>query len=369
MDPGEQEICDGVWLCATATRVTSMSGEESRTVPIATAIAEWNDPWLERAVFGSADPDAILRAVEDFCVASVGEPVAAVLFYAASQGCVFGLRLAGGRKIVLKAYPPSRSPLFLAAAHRVQSHLADHGYPCPRPLTAPLPLAHGHAMIMDLLEDGNYVDAHDPAVRRAMAEALARLIALTRDLVDLAGLDPSGWTVLAPDTLYPTPHSPIFDLEATAAGAAWIDRLAHRAREAFRAHHAGTIVIGHTDWAVKDIRFREGAVRAIYDWDSLRRDLETVIVGEAARGFTNTWRFPTRLAPALDEMRAFVEAYEQARGTLFSPSERTTLGAVATYAAAYISRLEHSRDPGAASFPPGSYRELLTTHGEALQHL
>lgn len=346
-----------------------MRNEDSRTGPIAAAIAEWNDPWLERAVFGSADPGAILHAVEDFCAATLGEAVAAVLFYAASQGCVFGLRLAGGRGIVLKAYPPSRARSFLAAVHRVQSYLAERAYPCPRPLTAPLPLACGHGMVMDLLEDGDYVDAHDPAVQRAMAEALARLVDLTRDLADLPGLDPSGWTLLAPGTLYPKPHSPIFDLAATAAGAEWIDRLARRAGGAFRTHRAGTTVIGHTDWAVKDIRYRDGAIRAIYDWDSLRRELETVIVGEAARGFTNTWHFPTRVAPNLAEMRTFVEAYEQARGVPFRPAERATIGAVAAYGIAYTARLEHSRDPAATSFPPGSYRELLAAHGESLLHL
>lgn len=346
-----------------------MNEAESRIGPIVAAIAAWNDPWLERSVFGTADPAAILRTVEDFCGATLGEPVAAVLFYAASQGCVFGLRLASGRRIVLKAYPPARTPLFLTTVYRVQSHLAEQAYPCPRPLTAPRPLARGHGMLMELLEDGEYVDAHDPIVRHAMAGALARLAALTRDLVDLPGLDPSGWTLLAPDALYPPPHSPLFDLQSTAEGAGWIDRIARRAREAYQTHRAGATVIGHTDWAVKDIRYRAGAIRAIYDWDSLRRDLETVIVGEAGRGFTNTWRFPTRVAPTFDEMRAFVAEYEQARGAPFSAAERATVGAVAAYAAAYVARLEHSREPGATSFPPGSYRELLAAHGHALMRL
>ena len=61
---------------------------------------------VERAIFGARDADAnaIAALVARTAEQQLGTPVAGGLFYAASAGCVFGLRLEDGRSIVLKAY-------------------------------------------------------------------------------------------------------------------------------------------------------------------------------------------------------------------------------------------------------------------------
>jgi hypothetical protein len=164
-------------------------------------------------------------------------------------------------------------------------------------------------------------------------------------------------------TLWPTPHSRIFDFEATAVKSAWIDSYAARAKRQILDNNTGVDVIGHTDWSVKHFRFVGEKVGVIYDWDSLALDKEPIIVGDAARGFTMTWHLEVPLAPTPDEARAFVTEYEAARGTPFSKVERTLLSAAATYAIAYSARCENCLFDD-SEYPLGSYRELLAHHGE-----
>ncbi len=328
---------------------------------IAEAGADWVDWPVERAIFGTTDPAAITVEIERFARQELGSPVREPLFFESSVGSVFGLRLGDGREVVIKAHQPNEPLDYLNAVHTVCRHLGESGFPCPRPLLAPRPLGLGHGTVEELRADGDWADAHDPAVRRRMAELLAILIDLGRDVVDLPGLRPGLLSRIEEGRIWPRPHSAIFDFEATATGAEWIDELAMRARCVLR-QPTGERVLGHVDWSVKHFRFRDGEVTAIYDWDSLAVDCEPVIVGEAARGFTFTWRIPVRLAPSLDESRAFVSEYETARGTPFTPAERETAGAAAVYALAYTARCEHCL----GSRTPGNALDALATHGEEL---
>jgi len=328
---------------------------------IADAGADWVDWPVERAIFGTAEPAAIAVEIERFALEELGSRVEEPLFFESSVGSVFGLRLADGREVVIKAHQPTEPLDYLKAVQTVCRHLAASGFPCPRPLLAPRPLGLGHATVEELRADGDWADAHDPAVRRRMAELLAALFDLGRDFVDLPGLRPGLLNRVEDGSIWPRPHSAIFDFEATATGAEWIDELALRARSVLE-QPVGVRVLGHVDWSVKHFRFRDGEVTAIYDWDSLAVDREPVIVGEAARGFTFTWRIPVRLAPSLGESRVFVSEYEAARGRPFTAAERETAGAAAVYALAYTARCEHCL----GSRTPGNALEALATHGEEL---
>ena len=257
---------------------------------IANFINQWDDvPFVEQAIFGTGNAQQIAEQVNAFCTAQLGSSVDEYLFYESSQGAVFGIQLSDGRKVVLKAHQPERPLAFLNAIFAVQRYLADHDYPCPRPLLGPTSIGYGYATVEELIDTGNYADAHHPAIRRLMAEMLAQLATMTRDIRNTTGLQSTALGRQLPEgVLWPTPHSRIFDFVATASGAEWIDAFALRARQEL-AYGVGDIVIGHTDWSVKHFRFQNGKVCVIYDWDSLALDRETVIVGEAARGFTMTW--------------------------------------------------------------------------------
>ena len=170
---------------------------------------------------------------------------------------------------------------------------------------------------------------------------------------------------LPPGRLWPEPHHPRFDFDRTAEGAAWIDAIAERARERLAAA-AGEVVVGHTDWSVKNFAFRGDRVAAVYDWDSLAVDVEPVFVGQAVHAFPATWYIETAVAPAPEEAAAFVAEYEAARGRAFTTAEMETVRAAADYAMAYSARCAHSDDPEGAFAGPGTTRDLLARHGRVL---
>jgi hypothetical protein len=117
---------------------------------------------------------------------------------------------------------------------------------------------------------------------------------------------------------------------------------------------------------VKYFRFQEGKVCVVYDWDSLRLDKETTLVGHTAAHFPYTEYFdvPRRASP--EEARLFVEEYDEtARGAPFSIRERVAVSAAATYGLAYTARCEHAMDPEGKDLK-GSFRAALSPYAEVL---
>jgi len=342
---------------------------------IAATFATWEHPLRdggldrERSIYGTVDPEEIARVVDDFCVAALGARIDTYLFYAVSQGSVSGVRLTDGRRVVVKARTSTWTLPFLDAVYRVQSYLVAHGFPCPRPLLQPAPLGQGYATVEELVDEGEYADAHIPAIRRAMASTLARLVAATHALRDTpelrAGLQSRMPFRRPTDSIWPVPHNPMFDFEATTSGAEWIDHLAATAREAL-ARGAGGLVIGHTDWSAQNCRFVDETIHVVYDWDSLMLDKEPIIVAEAAMTFAFNWLLPgPQIAPSPDEARAFVREYEEARGAPFTAAEWESITAAATYALAYGARLEHSLSPAQTDYPSDGARARLAQYGDA----
>jgi len=218
---------------------------------IADWIARWNVHFVEPTVFGTTDPQRIADIIDTFCQKELGAAVADYLFYEASIGIVCGVRLVDNRRIVVKIHQPSRSLDFLESVVRVQHYLIGHGYPCTRPILAPRPLAYSIATTEELVDEGVYHQAYDPPIRRSMAAILAWLIQLTWTPEAIPGLQPAILDQrLPPGVTWPTPHSKLFDFEATTDGAEWIDEIARRAQE-IKLHGAGRVVLGHTDWGVK----------------------------------------------------------------------------------------------------------------------
>jgi hypothetical protein len=209
------------------------------------------------------------------------------------------------------------------------------------------------------VDEGVYCQADDPAIRHSMAEMLAWLIKLTGALATIPGLSLAALDLRLPEgTIWPTPHSPLFDFEATSAGAEWIDAIAHEA-QAIKLHGAGQLVPGHTDWGVKHFRYISERVRIIYDWDSLTLEKEPIIVGAASTYFTYTEFFGSARQPTNEETFAFIAEYEAARGKPFTADEIRTLKAAQIYHLAYGARCEHALDPQAITYPEGSCRARL----------
>lgn len=319
------------------------------------------DAVLERRALGTSDLELAAKRLEECCTRTLA-PVAECLFYRSNVGLVAGLVLDDGRRVVAKVHRPNQTRTRLATVQRVQGHLADHGYPCPRPVG----MAHcEHAFVTfeELREDGGYRQGHDPAVRRAMAESLAEQIRLAAEVPEVLALNREplrGQRVLWRDT------HPMFDFETTRAGAEWIDELAGRALDVLR-DDPGDPVVGHTDWRVEQMRFAGGRVSVAYDWDSLVRDAETTIVGYAARAFPLAWeRGGSRLWPTPEEQVAFVAEYEAVRGRPFSAAERRAVAAAGVFLSAYGARCEHAVAEPGEPVSPNCQRYGLAESGTAL---
>jgi hypothetical protein len=335
---------------------------------IAAHLRQWDGlpAFVELAIFETGDPPLIAQAIDAFCVRQLGARVAGALFYQSSVGGVTGVELADGQRVVIKAHQPDQPLRRLAEIARVQSHLADRAVFASRILAGPAPLGRGHATAEEYVDVGAAADAHRPEIRGALAQALRTIITTCEPLVASTILGPS-LLASAGASLWPTPHSRMFDFAATARGAEWIDEIARLARE--RMVPAGAPVIGHCDWRQEHVRFVADRPVAAFDWDSLCRDLEPALIGTVAHGFCADWSQPEhRQAPTLEEARAFVADYEAAGGHPFSKAERRLCAAAFAYACAYTSRCGHAlgRDERGDL---GTFQHLLWTERTTLLEL
>ncbi len=334
-------------------------------------IQTWDSPFVVLDCFGTDNAEQIAKLVTEFCRAHLGSSIRGYFFYRASIGSAHGVRLQDDREVVIKVRPPPETNPHLSfdreslgAISAVMSWLTDRGYPCPKLLLGPTPIAQGLATVEAFLDRGERGNGFDPKCRKTIATGLAELIELLRcfegDVSCLKHFQRG-------DALYPQPHSKLFDFEKTAAGAEWIDSFAQRARQAEA--HEGKPVLGHADWRVEHLRFEDGKIVATYDWDSLALRPETELVGLSAYGFTADWSVEgVRRIPTADDIRAFVADYETARERPFSKRARQSLFAHCVYFIAYGARCTHSLEPDKREWEEDTWPYLLRTEGEALLH-
>ena len=141
-----------------------------------------------------------------------------------------------------------------------------------------------------------------------------------------------------------------------------IDQLAARARRQID-RHVLRAVVGHGDWRVEHLRFHNGALTAVYDWDSLSAGPEPVFVGAAAHAFTSDWSIPGHpCVPTTDESLKFIADYEAARGTPFEARERKVALASLIATTAYSARCEHSDNP--TKRVPNGFVDKLEREGQ-----
>lgn len=292
-------------------------------------------------VLGTLDAGEIRARVHE-----LDPHVEEVFFFAASVGVLFGVLRADGSRLAMKIHKLFTDGAYLEQVQRLQTALAAAGFPAPRPLGRRDPV-----VWEEWIDEGAFRDGHEPEVRAAMARELARFHAVAT----ATGLRPRRPFLRPPEALWPKPHNVLFDFDATAAGAEWIDEIGRAAR---RVHAVGSEAVGHTDWSAKHLRFDDALqVTALYDWDSVTTDLEPVLVGTAAGSFTYTEELehPIDVWPAADESLSFIEEYEEERGKRFTRAERHTALAACVYLRAYAARCHHAyagdaRGSGLAEF-------------------
>jgi hypothetical protein len=261
-----------------------------------------------------------------------GEPVG-VLFQVQQVSMVFGLRLADGRDVVVKARADDGRAVSCVAA---QARLAERGFPCARPLT-PVAGAGSLAVHAEEFRPGGEVlhgDSPDAAVR--YAGAFAWLMA------ELAGV------TVAP----PLPNPPWVRWDHTGSGV-WpaIGFLDNRDQSVVPAYVVDTAVrtrgrilaaglpcvLGYADFEAQNLRWHGREVWAVHDWDSLAWQPEAALAGAASGSFASAG--PPVLAP-VESSEAFLAAYQDIRGRLFTAVEQEIAWAASLWMAAYNAREE-----------------------------
>jgi hypothetical protein len=301
---------------------------------------EPDDP-VVRSIFGTTDSEAIWAEVTTMCPEAID-----CFLFEASVGATFGLVVRGGDRVALKVHRTATAER-LAAMQQVQEHLWRYGFPCPRPLGV-----RGRGTLEEWRDDGEYRDSHEPDARRRLAQLLLRLVTLTRSVRPAVDLPP--FFPRAGGALWPEPHNVLFDFEATAAGAEWIDEIAEAAK-ARRDRDGGDLVIAHHDWTAKHVRWAGIRPTVVYDWDSMSIGYEPVFVGEAASHFT----YDVEPLPSVDEALMFIADYERARPSTFTREEQATAAAAAVYGRAYTTRCVHALGGDTAALQLPEYAAAL----------
>ena len=119
----------------------------------------------------------------------------------------------------------------------------------------------------------------------------------------------------------------------------YVVETAERARRRLRAADL-PCVLGYADFEAQNLRWQGREVWAVHDWDSLAWQPEAALAGAASGSFASAG--PPTLAP-IESSEAFLVAYQDIRGRLFSSVELEVAWAASVWMAAYNAREEALR--------------------------
>jgi len=235
---------------------------------------------------------------------------------------------------------------------RVQDSLYKSGFPCPAVLFHPVIYRDAIYTVNEFADVGKQEDAHNPVIRRASAQGLADLIKRINPCGNLSGFNEID--IYKNKSLYPAPHNPNTDFSRNAEQAKWIDEIALKSKQIINSID-NNIVLGYCDWSMKNMRFIDGKIAMVYDWDSIILMDEYHMLATAASTFPMTWDIPVRIVSTQDEAYDFAAEYEKARGVKFSKNEWAKISACVTYYFCYTARCQVS----AGDQYEGSFIEAL----------
>jgi hypothetical protein len=244
----------------------------------------WDDPCVDRAIFGTVDPAAIAAAVRSFVNRELSADIQSVLHYGSSVGTAIGLALTDGRRILVKCHRPTMPLELVDAFASFREGARKVGVAAPALVTRAW-LVLGYATVEEFVDAPATPDGFAPEVRSILAEGLCELARFGATYRDRAGL---------PDAKLPNeghiwraPHSELFDLERNADGAEWIDELGRRA-PLTRSGSFGELAC-HLDWRVEHVRVADGRIVAVFDWDSIVVTDEPRMIGMSAAHYASNW--------------------------------------------------------------------------------
>jgi hypothetical protein len=268
-----------------------------------------------------------------WCLDHLGGEPADVLFQIHQVSMVFGLRLADGTDVVVKARADDGRAASCVAA---QARLAERGFPCARPLT-PVTGAGSLAVHAEEFRPGGEVLGGDsPDVAVSYAHLFVRLMAELADVTVAPPLPNPPWVRWDHTDSGVWPAIDFLDNRDQTVVPAYVADTAVRSRRRLLA--AGLpCVLGHADFEAQNLRWHGHEVWAVHDWDSLAWQPEAALAGAASGSFASSG--PPMLA-SIEGSEAFLAAYQDIRGRMFTAVEQEIAWAASLWMAAYNAREE-----------------------------
>jgi hypothetical protein len=263
-----------------------------------------------------------------WCVDHLGGEPAGVLFQQHQVSMVFGLRLAGGGDVVVKARADDGRATSCVAA---QARLAERGFPCARPLTPVVRVGSLAVHAEEFRPGGEVLHGDSPEVAARCAEVFAWLMAELAGVTVAPPLPNPPWVRWDHAGPGVWPAMDFLDVRDQSAVPAYVADTAERARG--RLLTAGLpCVLGHADFEAQNLRWHGQQMWAVHDWDSLAWQPEAALVGAASGAFASDG--PPTLAP-IESSAAFLLAYQDIRGRMLTAAEQEIAWAASLWMAAY----------------------------------
>jgi Phosphotransferase enzyme family len=268
-----------------------------------------------------------------WCRDQLGSEPVDVLFRLRQISTVFGLRLADGTDVVVKARADDGRAASCVAA---QARLAGRGLPCARPLTAAARIGSLAVHAEEYRPGGDMLRGDSPDVAVRYAEVFARLMAGLAGVTVAPPLPNPRWARWDHTDPGLWPAIDFLDERDQSAVPAFVVDTAHRVRK--RLLDAGLpCVLGHADFEAQNLRWHGQDVWVVHDWDSLAWQPEAALAGMASATFAGAG--PPTLAP-IASSEAFLSTYQDIRGRSFTAEELEIAWAASLWTAAHNARWE-----------------------------
>ncbi|EWM10602.1 phosphotransferase [Kutzneria sp. 744] len=268
-----------------------------------------------------------------WCRKHLGSVPTDTLFQVTSISTVFGLRLADGAEVVVKARPDDGRA---ASCVDAQSQLAASGFPCARTLTEVIDVGELAVHAEEYRPGGEVLHGDGPAVAVRYAEVFARLMAALTDVAVPPPLPNPRWIRWDHGDPGLWPAIDFLDDRDQSSVPSHVVETAERVRNRLLATDL-PCVLGHGDFEAQNLRWHGTDIWLVHDWDSLTWQPEAALVGAASGSFASSGQ-PT-LAP-IDASEAFLAAYQHFRRRPFTPEELEVAWTASLWPPAHNARWE-----------------------------
>ncbi|MDV9171739.1 hypothetical protein R6V09_16625, partial [Streptomyces sp. W16] len=184
---------------------------------------------------------------------------------------------------------------------------------------------------------GEVLCGDSPDVAARYAAVFARLMAELTDVTVVPPLPNPRWARWDHTDPGLWPAIGVLDERDQSAVPAYVVETAERARTRLLTSGRLPCVLGHADFEAQNLRWRDGEVWAVHDWDSLAWQPEAALVGAACGTFSTV--SPPTLAP-VESSAAFLTTYQELRERRFTAGELEIAWAASLWPALHNARWE-----------------------------